>query len=103
MDYAQIEAKLESMNIDPEELERIEEGDSETSKEEFEKIFGEIKIVEHYGGEGQGDDYYSTYHFVKHNVFVKIDAYWISHDGVQWDNASFKKVTPKIETKTVYE
>lgn len=62
--------------------------------------------VEQYGGEGQGDTWYSIKHFPNENVYIKVDGYYQSYDGVSFDgeyDGCCSQVVPKQKTITVYE
>lgn len=63
---------------------------------------GEVEKVDEYGGEGQGEKYYSVHHFKDHNVYIKINGYYQSHYGVEFNNPPYE-VFPKQITKTIYE
>lgn len=66
---------------------------------------GEIKEIEQYGGEGQGDTWYSIKHFVDHNIFIKVSGFYSSYNGTDfydgWNECS--EVKPQQKTVTVYE
>lgn len=60
--------------------------------------------VEQYGGEGQGDTWYSVKYFPNHNIYIRVDGFYQSHYGTDfsgWD--CLTEVTPKQKTITVYE
>lgn len=63
-----------------------------------------VSFVEHHGGEGQGDEYWFVYK-ITHNAtgdvrYAKIEARWVSWDGVYWDEAEIFEVWPKEVVKT---
>lgn len=62
----------------------------------------QIECVDSYGGEGQGDTYYSVYSFKKdgEEVFVKFDGYYASYCGSEYTEWFF--VEPLQVTKTEY-
>jgi len=66
---------------------------------------GEIKEVDQYGGEGQGDEWYVVYLFVDHNIHLKVEGYYQSYNGTEfyegWDDCF--EVTPQEKTITVFE
>lgn len=66
---------------------------------------GEIKEVDSYGGEGKGEEWYVVMHFVDHDVYIRVDGYYSSYEGVDfydgWSNCS--EVRPQQKTITVYE
>lgn len=66
---------------------------------------GEWNMSASYGGEGQGEEWWKVFHFVDHDVYIRIDGYCESYNGVEfydeWDCC--KEVRPKEKTITVYE
>jgi hypothetical protein len=66
---------------------------------------GEYEEVDQYGGEGQGDTWYSVKYFKQHDVYIRVDGYYQSYDGVDFYNGweSCKEVKPVIKTITAYE
>lgn len=58
--------------------------------------------VQHFGGEGMGDEYYNVVKFVKGDdfIFVKFDGYYESYNGSEYQE--YCVVTPKEVTSTVY-
>jgi hypothetical protein len=60
-------------------------------------------IVESYGGEDQGSDYWCVWKFSKgsEECFVKFHGWYASHYGT--DYQGFKFVAPAKKTITVYE
>lgn len=58
--------------------------------------------VEHYGGEGQGDVYYTVWGFTKGDdiVYVQFDGFYSSYDGVEYER--YEIVQPEQQTITVY-
>lgn len=61
------------------------------------------EVVDQYGGEDQGSDYWCVWKFNKDNeeCFVKFYGWYASHYGV--DYQGFKFVTPAQKTIIVYE
>lgn len=59
--------------------------------------------VDHYGGEGQGDTYYTVFSFEKNGekIFIRFDGWYESHNGSEFND--YRIVTPKQKTITVYE
>lgn len=51
--------------------------------------------------EGGGEYSCKVIHFTDHDVYIKVEGSYYSHDGTYWE--SFKPVTPKEKTITVYE
>ena len=65
---------------------------------------GKMIEVDSYGGEGQGDTWYSVKHFVDHDVYIRVDGYYTSYDGTSFDGgwACCSEVKPVEKTITVY-
>lgn len=68
-------------------------------KEEFAKL-GKFEMVEDFGGEGQGDDYYKVYHFIDHDVYIQFQGWYASHAGSEYEE--MYEVRPEQVTKTEY-
>jgi len=66
---------------------------------------GEINEVDSYGGEGQGETWYSIKYFPKLDLYVKVNGYYQSYNGTDfndWEDA-VNIVKPQQKTITVYE
>lgn len=81
---------------------------SDFAYEDFDKDkleLGPIKNVNHYGGEGQGEKWYVVFHFVDHDIYIRVDGFYSSYNGTDfyggWGDC--KEVTPKTKTLVVYE
>ncbi len=61
---------------------------------------GKFECVEQYGGEGEGDTYYSVYHFIDHDVYIRFDGWYASHYGSEYKEMF--EVRPVEKTITVY-
>lgn len=59
--------------------------------------FGEIEEVERYGGEDQGSTWYSVQHFKDHGIYMRIDGYYQSHYGTDFETAPYE-VFPRERT-----
>lgn len=68
-------------------------------KPEYAKL-GFVECVDSYGGEGEGDDYYSVYRFFEHDVFIKFQGWYQSFNGSEYDH--MLEVRPKEVTITKY-
>lgn len=74
---------------------------------EFKKQFTEanlnFELVDRYGGEDQGSDYWSVYSFTDgmQVVFIKFDGYYASYDGSTYEE--FYEVQPIEKTITVFK
>jgi hypothetical protein len=68
-------------------------------------FFGKVKEVDQNGGEGEGENWDVVYHFVHHDVYMKVEGSYYSHDGTYFDDGlkSATEVRPKEKTITVYE
>lgn len=64
---------------------------------------GKVEEVEQYGGEGKGDTWYSVKHFVDHDVYIRIDGWYASYNGAEFDEGYGKEVKPQEKVITVYE
>lgn len=74
-------------------------------KEFLSKLGINWKEVEQYGGEDQGSTWYSVKYFPDHDVYIRVDGYYSSYNGTDfngWDG-DCKEVRPKQKTITVYE
>ena len=61
----------------------------------------DMKLVDHYGGEGQGDNYYTIWEFPKLEIFVKFYGWYRSHYGTEYQGST--EVKPREKTITVYD
>ena len=68
-------------------------------KEMFEQL-GKYKFVDEFGGEGHGEDYWTVYHFIDHDVYIQFDGWYASHAGTEFD--SMFEVKPEEVTVTRY-
>lgn len=74
------------------------------SKREIDGV-GSVEEVDQYGGEGQGDTWYSVKYFPDHDVYIRIDGWHQSYEGTEfggWGDAC-SEVRPQQKTITVYE
>jgi hypothetical protein len=77
-------------------------------KDSFQR-YCELKVthtyVDHYGGEGQGDDYWSVVKFTDNSsgeeVLVRFNGWYLSYSGAEYTDFDF--VTPKQKMVTFYE
>ena len=63
---------------------------------------GKIENIEQVGGEGEGETYYQVWYFVNHDVYIRINGFYTSYEGTDWNNNPYV-VTPQEKTITVYE
>ena len=63
----------------------------------------QFQYEDSYGGEGQGDEYWSVYSFSREgeSVYVKFDGWYASYNGSEFNEWFF--VQPKEKVITVYE
>ncbi len=65
---------------------------------------GSWKEVDQYGGEGQGDTWYSVKYFEEQDMYIRVDGFYSSYNGTDFRGwAEVTQVTPKEKTITVYE
>jgi hypothetical protein len=66
---------------------------------------GKFVIVKKYGGEGKGEEWYNTRHFIDHDVYISVAGYYTSYDGVYFEDGWYNifEVRPKEKTVIVYE
>ncbi len=65
--------------------------------------FGEFDEVDQYGGEGQGDTWYSVKYFPKFDLYIRTDGFHSSYNGVEFYDGYGEEVRPAQKTITVYE
>lgn len=62
-------------------------------------------LVDSYGGEGQGDQYWSVYKFThkdtNEEILIKFDGYYQSYNGAEY--MGWSEVKPVEVTKTEYQ
>lgn len=71
-------------------------------KQEDEFYFEEI---DNYGGEDCGSTWYSVKYFPKHDIYIRVDGYYSSYHGTDFDEGwnCCSEVRPIEKTITVYE
>lgn len=76
--------------------------DDESNKDFIQeyKRLGTVNMMEHFGGEGSGDLYYTVYHFVDHDVYVNFEGWYASSVGAEYQEMF--EVFPEQKTITVY-
>ena len=76
-------------------------------EKEFQAALADSGVVcqheDNYGGEGQGDDYWSVYSFTRGDemVYVKFDGWYASYNGAEFTEWYF--VEPKEKVITVFD
>lgn len=65
----------------------------------------EWEEIDQYGGEGQGDTWWSIKYFPKHNVYIKVSGWYQSYNGTDFGdwNEACTQVFPQEKIITVYE
>ena len=96
-------------------LEKLEDffikkdGDEGIAIYAFENFFeeglglGKIEEVDSYGGEGQGERWWTIKYFVDHDVYIKTRGFYSSYNGVDFDYGIGEIVKPVQKTITVFE
>lgn len=73
----------EILNVLKEKVGNVEE----FAYEDYDKSelgLGDIQEISQYGGEGQGNTWYSVKHFVDHDIYVRVDGHYSSYEGVDF-------------------
>jgi len=113
LNYQQIAALIDEMagnDIDiseeqwmhtnvPLSIDRLDDFDPARLKEIY-TLFGKIELVDQHGGEGEGDSYWTIYHFVDHDVYIQFDGWYASYVGAEF-NEKFE-VRPEQVMVTQY-
>lgn len=84
----------------------IPEVDNEIQKEYLESVgVGEVIEIEQHGGMDMGSTWYSIKHFPKHDIYIRVDGWYQSHHGTDFDGWSdaCSEVKPVTKTVTVFE
>lgn len=100
MNSREIIAKIRETGFDADKIKDAVNGYGE--REQLEAAVGKVIQAAHYGGEGQGDSYWTVWHFVDHDVYLRADGWYASYDGHEYEDG-FKEVRPKVVNETVYE
>ena len=62
---------------------------------DFEALgLGKVKVVDSYGGEDQGSEWYTVKHFVDHDVYIRLDGYYSSYEGTDFSGRDYEEVFP---------
>jgi len=65
------------------------------------KIFGKCTLVEQFGGINKGYDYWKIFHFIEHNIYIKLHGYFSEYSGIE--PGIYEHVIPKEIFETQYE
>jgi len=67
-------------------------------------MFGTVICVAEHGGEGKGEDWWKVFHFIDHDVYIKVQGFYQSYSGTEfydgWDSCT--EVKPQEVVVTVY-
>ena len=63
-------------------------------EEALENEVGPWKEVDSYGGEDCGSEWYVVNHFIEHDVYIRVDGYYSSYEGTDFDGQDFTQVYP---------
>tara|TARA_R110000868_G_scaffold76573_6_gene220169 strand:- start:5613 stop:6038 length:426 start_codon:yes stop_codon:yes gene_type:complete len=65
---------------------------------------GHTERMASHGGEGEGEDYWSVWYFDKHDVYIKVQGYYQSYNGTEFEDGwdSCFEVVPEEVMVTVY-
>ena len=58
-------------------------------------------VTEIDGGMSKGDTWYSVKHFTDHDVYIRIDGWYQSYNGAEFDNPPYE-VKPQLKIITTY-
>jgi len=58
------------------------------------KGLGEVKEIDSYGGEDQGSNWYTVKHFVDHDVYIRLEGYYSSYGGTNFNYSDYEEVFP---------
>jgi hypothetical protein len=64
---------------------------------------GDFKEITQYGGEGKGEEWYSIKYFPKHDIYIRVDGFYTSYNGTDFEEGWGQEVKPVTKTVTVYE
>jgi len=80
-----------------------EDDEEDTSVKTAEEQSITYAYVDSYGGEGQGDEYWSVYEFTldEEKVYVKFNGYYQSYNGSEYDAYFFVEPKEKVVTEYV--
>jgi hypothetical protein len=55
---------------------------------------GPIEEIKQKGGEGQGEEWYSIKYFPKHNIYIRVDGFYTSYHGTDFEEGWGEEVKP---------
>lgn len=73
-----------------------------SSEEDFITLGVSHEVVDNYGGEGMGDQFYAVWEFTRgdETVYYRFDGWYASHYGAEYHN--YFEVKPKEVTRVEY-
>lgn len=88
--------------FDPNES-RWDSSETKDLKEEFQSLDIVVCKEDHYGGEGQGDEYWTVYSFSRgtEKVYIQFNGWYASYNGAEFTERFF--VQPRQKMVTYYE
>lgn len=89
--------------IDDKKISKDDFGNWDDIKNTIKEFDLDVEVVDQQGGEGEGDDAHIVVHFPNRNLYVKLEGYYASYSGFEWDYGNYYEVKPKEKTITVYE
>lgn len=98
--FDQILEKIKENKISISDFARGRFGGGYQNKCTIDDEVGPCVEVDSYGGEGQGEEWYTVKRFVNHDVYIRIDAYYTSYEGVNFEYSKFLHVFP-LEVKRI--
>ncbi len=91
-------------------INKLDDNELDISRYDFaegaldEDIFGKTEVVHEEGGrEGGGEYVERVVHFVDHNVYIKLEGYYSSYNGTEYDDSDYEEVRPKQVEVTIYK
>jgi hypothetical protein len=78
-------------------------GDADTSKlkTEVKNLFENAKSVDHHGGEGQGEDYWTVWHFPNPDIYIEFYGWYSSDWGTEFQGMNHVMPTQVMRTEYV--
>lgn len=69
----------------------------------FVEGLGHFEVVDRYGGEGRGEVWYSVKYFKEKGIYVRVDGYYSSYHGTDFEDGYGEIVSPVERLVTFYE
>lgn len=68
---------------------------------EIAALFEGQTMVDHHGGEGQGDDYYTVWHFPAADIYINFQGWYASGNGSEYEEMQHVMPTQVMRTEYV--